>query len=251
MADYDQVADQWDETFTRAPYRTHIEAYSVFRQLGEVSGQAWLDVACGTGAYARALRRRGAHPVVGADLSAEMIRVARLAEERAALDVRYLVADAGALGEIGRFDGALGVYLLHYSQSVDHLHRMCRGIAGNLRPGGRFLTYQLNPEFSQEPGFYRSVGLDLRIGQGRALVDGDAFTFRIDVPGLHMPELTVYYWGRPVLEQALRAAGFTDLSWSRPALSPDAGQYADQWRGFLAQPLCLLLDCVLADPAAS
>jgi ubiquinone/menaquinone biosynthesis C-methylase UbiE len=49
VADFDTFADQYDETFTLTPFRTHIEAYSLLRQLGEVRGQAWLDVACGTG----------------------------------------------------------------------------------------------------------------------------------------------------------------------------------------------------------
>jgi SAM-dependent methyltransferase len=243
VADYDQIADRWDETFGLVPYRSHIEAYSVFRLVGDVTGQAWLDVACGSGAYSRALRRRGAHPVVGVDLSAEMIRAARIAEDSDPLDIRYLVADVGALGELGPFDGALGVYLLHYSRSLEHLDQMCRSIAGNLRPGGRFVTFQLNPGLSQQPGFYRSVGVDLTIGQGRALADGDAFTFRIDVPGFTSPDLTVYYWGRPAIDDALRAAGFGEINWTTPALSPDASQYAAQWHGYLSQPLCVLIEC--------
>ena len=62
MSDYDGFADQYDQTFELAPFRTHIEAYSLLKTVGDVRGQAWLDLACGTGPYARALRRRGADP---------------------------------------------------------------------------------------------------------------------------------------------------------------------------------------------
>jgi SAM-dependent methyltransferase len=243
VADYDRVADRWDETFELVPYRRHIEAYSVLRQLGDVAGQAWVDLACGTGVYSRALRLRGADPVLGVDLSSEMVRVARLVEDSDPLGVRYLVADVGALADVGRFDGALGVYLLHYSHSPAHLAQMCHRIAGNLRPGGRFLTYQLNPDFSRRPGFYRSVGVELS-GQERAVADGDRFTFRIAVPAFTSPDLTVYQWGRPAVDAALQAAGFGEITWTMPVLAPDAGQYAERWREFLSQPLCLLIDCV-------
>lgn len=121
MAEYDTFADRYDTTFELVPLRTYVEAHSVLKLVGDVTRQAWLDLACGTGAYTRELRRRGASRVLGVDLSPEMIRVARAAEHEQPSGVEYQVADVGALGEVGRFDGALGVYLLHYSRWQDHL----------------------------------------------------------------------------------------------------------------------------------
>jgi len=223
VADYDSFADRFDQTFQLAPVRTYVEAYSIMRLLGDVAGQAWLDLACGTGAYSRALRRRGAYPVLGIDLSAEMIRVARTAEEEEPLDLKYLVQDVATMEDLGQFDGALGAYLLHYA-SPDQLPRMCQRISRHLRPGGRLLTYQLNPDISRQPGYYLRYGSDLQFGRDFAFGDGDAFSFCIKVPGFQSPDLTIYYWSRQALDDALRAAGFGRIRWLMPELSPEASQ---------------------------
>jgi SAM-dependent methyltransferase len=215
------------------------------RRLGDVAGQAWLDLACGTGAYSRALRRRGARPVLGIDISAEMIRVARAAEEEEPLDVKYLVQDVAAIGDLGQFDGALAAYLLHYGSSPDHLRRMCHRISQNLRPGGRFLTFQLNPDFSRQPGYYTKYGSDLHFDPDFAFGDGGAFSFCIKVPGFQSPEITIHYWSREALDDALRAAGFAEIRWMMPELSPEAAnQQPELWPDYMKQPLCVLIDCV-------
>ncbi|MBI4340145.1 MAG: methyltransferase domain-containing protein [Chloroflexi bacterium] len=65
--------------------------------LGEVRGQRVLDLACGNGALARQLARRGAQ-VTGVDLAPTLVARARQREARAPLGVSYHVADAGDLG---------------------------------------------------------------------------------------------------------------------------------------------------------
>jgi SAM-dependent methyltransferase len=244
VADYDGFADQYDQTFALAPFRTHIEAYSLLEALGDVHDQAWLDVACGTGPYTRTLRRRGASTVLGVDLSGEMLRVARSAEEQEPLGIRYVQHDAGTLPKLGDFDGALGVYLLHYGRDEEHLRAMCRGIAGNLRPGGRFLTWQLNPDLSREPGYYLKYGAELGFDPG--LADGDTISFRLNLPGFRSPEVTVYYWTRAALDDALRAAGFDQIRWTTPELSPQARTEPDpeQYDDYLSRPLCVIVDAV-------
>jgi toxoflavin synthase len=244
VADYDKFADRYDQTFQLAPVRTQVEAYSILRLLGDVTGQAWLDLACGTGAYSRALRRRGAHPVLGIDLSPEMIGVAQTAEEEAPLDVKYLVQDVGAMDDLGQFDGALGAYLLHYGTSVDHLHRMCQGISRNLRPGGRFVTYQLNPDFSRQPGYYLRYGTDLHFDPDIAFADGYPFSFRVKVSGFESPELAIYYWSRQALDDALHTAGFGLIRWITPELSPEATPESEWWQDYLKQPMCMLIEGV-------
>jgi SAM-dependent methyltransferase len=248
MAEYDAFADQFDQTFTLAPWRTHIEAYSLLKLAGDVRGQSWLDVACGTGPYARALRRRGAGRVVGVDLSAQMLRVARAAEEQEPLGIEYSQHDVGTMPRLGDFDGALGAHLLHYATDAKHLRGMCRSIAANLVPGGRFLTFQLNPAFSRRPDYYLKYGTEMSLDPDQALSDGDALTFRINVPGFRSPEVTIYYWTRAVLDDALRAAGFDRIRWFMPELSPEASSGPDpqQWEDYLDEPLCVIIDCQTA-----
>ncbi|MEJ3748836.1 class I SAM-dependent methyltransferase [Actinomycetes bacterium KLBMP 9797] len=245
MSEYDGFADQYDQTFQLAPWRTHIEAYSLLKLAGDVRGQAWLDVACGTGAYARGLRRRGADPVCGVDLSTDMLRVARAAEAQEPLGIEYRQHDVGSMPKLGEFDGALGAHLLHYATDEDHLRGMCRSIADNLAPGGRFVTFQLNPDLSRRPDYYLPYGAELHLDPDRALTDGDGFTFTITVPGFRSPEVTIHYWSRPALDAALRAAGFHRIRWSMPELSPEAARGPDpeQWHDYLAEPLCGIIDC--------
>ena len=57
-----------DRSFTEIPLRRYVELPSVYQFLGDVTGLSILDLACGTGYYARELRRRGAARVVGVDL---------------------------------------------------------------------------------------------------------------------------------------------------------------------------------------
>lgn len=248
MPDYDSFADEYDQTFKLAPFRTHIEAYSLLKLVGDVREQAWLDVACGTGPYARALRLRGAGRVLGVDLSAEMLRVARAAEEQQSLGVEYLQQDVGTMAQLGVFDGALGAYLLHYGRSEQHLRGMCRGIADNLRPGGRFVTYQLNPAFARRPDYYLKYGTEMSLDPAVALADGDEVIFRINVPGFRSPEVTIYYWSRAMLDDALRAAGFDQIRWIMPELSPEASQGPDpqHWQDYLDNPLCVVIEGVKA-----
>jgi SAM-dependent methyltransferase len=246
MSDYDGFADQYDQTFELAPFRTHIEAYSLLKLVGDVRGQAWLDLACGTGPYARALRRRGAGPVLGVDLSPDMLRVARSAEEQEPLGIEYMQHDVSGMPKLGVFDGALGSYLLHYATDQAHLRGMCRAIADNLRPGGRFVTYQLNPALSRQPDYYLKYGTEISLDPGTPLADGAAIPFRINLAGFRSPEVTIYYWGRAALDGALQEAGLEQIRWISPELSPEASQGPDpwQWADYINEPLCVIVDCV-------
>ena len=136
--DADIVA-QYDRSFTEIPLRRYVELPSVYQILGDVTGLCVLDLACGTGYYAKELRRRGAARVVGVDLSEAMMRATKAQEEKEPLGVEYVRADAGALERFGDFDLVIGIHLLHYANSFEHLSGMCKSISRNLKPAGRFI----------------------------------------------------------------------------------------------------------------
>ena len=76
--DYDRIAEQYKRARPQ-PWRTHIERYTLLRLSGDVAGKTVIDLACGEGYYARALRQQGAarvvgvHPVTSATLSGRVV----------------------------------------------------------------------------------------------------------------------------------------------------------------------------------
>lgn len=244
--EYDLIADQYDLTFQALPFRLYVEAFSIFQTLGDVTDQAVLELACGTGFYSRELCRRGAARVVGVDISEEMIRIAQTAQACESANIRYLVHDVTTLPVLGQFDTVLGVYLLHYATTFEQLQQMCHGIARNLRSGQRFVMYQLNPDFAREPDYYLKYGIDLQ--ETGDLADGDALTFAVLINGNRSPDLTVHYWSKPVLETALQAAGFTQIEWIRPQVSQAGIEKSGQsfWQDYLDHPHCMVVTCTKA-----
>ena len=106
---------------------------------------AVLDVGCGTGPATRAAARRATHgEVLGVDLSADMIAVAR---DRAAAEGLTHVAFEQADAQVHPFDAA------HYDVAVSRTGTMFFGdlaaafanIARALRPGGRFVQLVWQP----------------------------------------------------------------------------------------------------------
>lgn len=241
--DYDAIAQQYDITFKNLPYRTYIEQWSILEALGSVEGLSVLELASGTGHYARVARHRGASRVVGVDLSPEMIAVARSVEEKSPLGIDFHVHDVASLDLGETFDRVLAVYLLHYAPDREQLERMARVIAAHLKPGGRFITYQLSPDFSHEPGYYETYGLRLNLPEGseKGLPDGQSFSFNALIGDAWSPPLTVQYWSRAALTGALEKAGLTDIQWTRPSLSPNAGERDGYWNKYIDIPHCLVL----------
>lgn len=89
--------------FTRG---TEHEVDFLVEALGIVPGAHVLDVGCGPGRHALALARRG-FDVLGVDVSAEFVDLARRAAARERLPARFEVLDARDLAFDGDFDVAL------------------------------------------------------------------------------------------------------------------------------------------------
>jgi SAM-dependent methyltransferase len=242
---YDRIADEYDSLFVSLPYRPSIEAPSVLRLVGDVRGLSVLDLACGTGVYSRKLRQLGAARVVGIDISEGQIAQARAIEDQHPLGITYLQGNVTNLPLSEQFDLVVAVYLLHYADSPDQLCVMCSEIADHLKPGGRFVTYQLNPEFSREPDYYAHYGLLLNAKSDQeSLVDGESFTFRVRVGDFTSEDLTVQYYSEAALRQALERAGFSGIRFVQPEIIPEAvatyGQ--EHWQNYLNIPHCIVIE---------
>jgi ubiquinone/menaquinone biosynthesis C-methylase UbiE len=243
--DADMVA-RYDASFTLIPLRRFVEVPAVFQVLGDVTGMSILDLACGTGYYAREFRRRGASRVVGVDVSEEMHRATRAREEEEGLGVEYVLGDAGTLERLGEFDLVTGIHLLHYATSFEHLQGMCEGISQNLQSGGRFLGYQLNYDISRAPHYYDKYCFNVRISE--EVKDGHPFTFSVTLGEYTTPEVIAHYWSRESLESALRDSDLTDIRWVVPTPSPEGieKQGADFWADLRRSPFELIVTCTKA-----
>lgn len=114
----------------------------VFKLLDVAPGRKVLDVACGQGAFCRALAERGAE-VTGVDAAAELIELARA---RGNPSIHYHVADAKDLAFLpeASFDAAACVLAI---QNIDALPPVFAAVARVLTAGGRFAVVMMHPCF--------------------------------------------------------------------------------------------------------
>lgn len=240
---YDAIARQYQRS-KQSPLRRYVEQPTLFALLGDVAGRSVLDLACGEGWYARQLRGRGAGRVLGVDISAAMVELAREQERASPLGIEYRVADACELPALGPFDVVCAAYLLHYARDAAELARMCRSIARQLPPGGRLVALNENP--NQAPERYAGY---LRYGFSKSVVEprreGSPIAYAM-VSGRELMRFEVYHFEAATYERELAAAGFTELRWHALCLDPEgAVRYGEEyWAEYLDNPPIVGLSCV-------
>jgi len=239
---YNTIAEQYQRIKKQA-WREHIETGTFFKLVGDVTGKAVLDLACGEGFLTRPLAQKGASRVVGVDLSERMIDLAQEQETREPLGISYLVHDARDLNLPERFDLVVAGYLLNYASSANELLKMCRTVARHLRPGGRFVTINNNP--AQPPEYFsicRKYGYTKRLAG--PLAEGTPIIYRF-IQGDESFEITNYHLSVATHEWAFEMAGLRDVRWHLPEVTR-AGAEAfgkDYWADFLAHPPIVFIEC--------
>ncbi len=239
---YDPIAEHYRRA-KQQPWRGHVEAFTLLSLIGDPTGLQVLDLACGEGFYTRLLRQRGAARVLGVDLSAKMIELARQQEDEHGLGVQYHVGDARAVPLEAECDLVVAAYLLNYAHDRSELLEMYEAIARYLKPGGRFVTVNTNPglDFSAAPS-YRCYGFETALSG--PLREGAPLTWTF-----HLPDgafsLENYCLNTDVHETAMRAAGLRDIRWHEPRVSPDgrSAMPPDAWDVLLAHPPITFLEC--------
>lgn len=230
--DYDRISREYQQA-KQAPWRIHVELFTLFELIGDVRGKTVLDLACGEGFLSRELKSRGARRVVGVDVSQAMIDLARNQETTARQGIEYLVKDVKDLALDEQFDLVVAGWLLNYARTPEELQAMCRSVARHLVPGGRFCA--INNDFENPPedfeqtrphGFVRSAP--------RPIAEGDTITWTIFLPDRSFT-IDNYYLSRPTHERAFAAAGLRNLQFHPPRLSPRAAEAGDEtfWAAFL------------------
>ena len=142
---YDQIAAWYDACIRRdSPVSLFIRE-QLLRIVGDPNGQQICDLACGQGQLARELSGQGAS-VVGVDLSADLIAIARRDEQAEPLSISYLVDDAQTLSRLedDSFDGLICNMAL---MDIPDLAATYQAIHRVLRAGGWFVFSITHPCF--------------------------------------------------------------------------------------------------------
>lgn len=245
MTSYDLIATEYKKS-KQLPFRLHIEVYTYFHLLGNLVGKSILDLACGEGFYTRQFKLQGAARVVGVEISEKMIELARLEQTRQPQNIEYIFGDVLDLGKIGNFDLVVASYLLNYASSREQLLKMCQNIFANLKPGGRFVT--INNNDSQSPisyltnskyGFIKSI--DLPLVEGTPI----KYTFTISDSDQKF-SFDNYYLSTATYEWAFQSAGFKEVSWHKPIVSPQGVEEFGQefWQDFLNCVPIIGIECL-------
>jgi ubiquinone/menaquinone biosynthesis C-methylase UbiE len=237
---YDTIAEEYRRAKLQ-PWRRHIEVFVLFRLVGDVAGKSVLDLACGEGFHTRLLKQKGAARVVGVDISAGMIDLARKEESQRALGIDYHVHDAKTLDLGEQFDMVFAAYLLNYAASREELLQMCQAIARHLKPGGRFVTVNSNSDYTGQNDTMRPYGFTRTASEAR---EGAAIPWTFYLPEGPF-EITNYYLSFATHEWALQTAGLRNIRWHPPAVSPEGlaefGQ--DYWAAFLRHKPVIFIEC--------
>jgi ubiquinone/menaquinone biosynthesis C-methylase UbiE len=240
---YDPIAEQYKRS-KQMPWRTFVECYTLMQLAGDANGLAVLDVACGEGFYTRMIRQQGADRVTGVDLSQGMITLAQQQEDVNQQGIAYIVGDARELPVQDEYDLAIAAYLLNYARTREELQSMCDGIARALKPGGRFVTVNSSPafHFPTSPSF-RQFGFETQASSNWEEGTPITWTFHLEDGPF---DIENYYLSVPTHEAAFRQAGFSEVRWHPPQLSPDGlqDQTSAFWSPLLENSPIAFIECV-------
>ena len=161
-----------------------------------------------------------------------MIVLANEAEKVDPLDISYFVGNALDL-DLGRqFDLISASYLLNYSENESQLQTMCGVIAKHLKPGGRFVTINNNPDCKYPEMSMRKYGFE-RIQKG--FNDGDEVIYQLYLPDESHVDLTNYHLSKQMHERCFKAAGLTNINWYNMEISEEGASLFEEthWQDLL------------------
>ncbi|UQA92327.1 class I SAM-dependent methyltransferase [Streptomyces halobius] len=167
---FDSIVAAYEQSMNRLPFREHVEAYSLLKAIGSLTGLAVLDLGCGTGLYARRFRALGAKRVVGMDTSQSMIEYARRKEEQERHGITYVHHNATRSlddGLAGAFDLVTSVYVLPYATSENDLAGMCATARQALSPRGAVRRDDPQPRLRHPPRLVPQLRHDAHHGPAR------------------------------------------------------------------------------------
>lgn len=238
---YDPFAEQYRSS-KEAPFRQHVEQYTLRKLTGPLHGESALDLACGEGFYSRLLKAWGAGSVVGVDLSPNMIELARRQESAQPLGICYHVQDVQVLDLQQEFDLVFAAFLFNHASNYDEFLKMARAVVRQLAPQGRLVAVisrgdqpvSAYPKITKY-GFSKSTPGELVEGAPITI------TFHVDLGDFSIVNTCLY---QSTMVRGLTDAGLTQQIWQQPLVSPEGlTQFGeDYWKDFVEEPALIFLE---------
>lgn len=212
--------------------------------LGDLHGKTILDLACGEGFYTRRFKLAGASEVTGVDLSDAMINLAKRSEEEKPLGISYICNDVLDLELNQKFDMVAASYLLNYASTEAQLLQMFRVIAKHLKPGGRFVTVNNNPDGHCAPEQLRHYGFTK---ESPSQTEGSEVVYRFYSEAGGSIDVINYQLHRTTHERCMAQAGFGDINWHAIRISEKGRElFPDSyWEALLKYQPVIGLSCTL------
>ncbi len=139
-----KVADWYDNLLeTDADsYQRQVILPNLLRLVEPKAGQRILDLACGTGFFARELAKSGAE-VVGVDISAELINLAKKQESQG---ISYFISPAHELSMLpsASVDAVTNILAI---QNIAEVKQVFAEVKRVLKPGTKFIIVMNHPAF--------------------------------------------------------------------------------------------------------
>jgi 2-polyprenyl-3-methyl-5-hydroxy-6-metoxy-1,4-benzoquinol methylase len=236
LTNYNTIAKEYQAS-KMLPWRKQVESHTFFQLVGNLDNLNVLDLACGEGFYTRQLKHRGAANVTGVDISESMIQLAQEAENQAPLGLVYHCQDVLRLDLNTKFDLVCATYLLNYAKNAEDLYQMGKIIVNHLKPGGRFITINSNPDYESGSATMLPYGFTR---ENESYADGAKILYRFYNPdGSHI-EVINYHLAKSTHEVTLLKAGLSQSKWHPVAVSTEGlDEYGhDFWTAILnCQPI--------------
>ncbi|HZB34175.1 MAG TPA: class I SAM-dependent methyltransferase, partial [Streptosporangiaceae bacterium] len=185
---------------------------ALFRELG-LGGpgvSTLLDYGCGPGWIALEIAERYDVEITAVDIAPEMLRLARA---RPHPRVRHRLLDASGLDFLApsSIDAAMCCFVFSNVAELTELRRITDAVGRVLRPGGRYVLMDANPDATG------TAFASFRTGEpGRTYEAGEPRRVELYGPGDRPLELVDYHWPEETYRQLLADAGFRGVRALRP-----------------------------------
>lgn len=211
MNTYDGIAGKYQTVTSTDPIKKYSQRPTFLSILGNINHLSILDIGCGNGGFDAMLANKGAS-VTGYDPSHEQVALARASCPKGT----FFVADQNSFFIETRFDAAISVLVLMYSQNPEELHRFFASAHNHLKPQKPFVGIVYNDQFSLfGTPYYRRLWERLPHDLIRVnFLDEAKNIITTTPPTRHI--LKAEY------ETAARKAGFRKMDW-RPLIISKAG----------------------------